>query len=41
MKIIIKFLNKIFNKKITYKYNNFFECYFYNFDFEEMKLCLK
>lgn len=38
---IINILNKILKKKITYKYNNFCDCYFYNFDFEEGKLCLK
>lgn len=36
----ISFWNKHFKKKITYAYSYFFDCNFYNFDFEEGKLCL-
>lgn len=40
-KRLINFWNKHFpDYKISYAYNLFFECYFYNFDFEEGELCL-
>lgn len=33
--ILIKFYNSHFKNKITYEYNDFFDCRLYNFDFEE------
>lgn len=36
----INFYNKHFNKNVSYKYSEFFECNFFNFDFEEDDLCL-
>lgn len=33
---LITFYNRHFKKKITFLYNDFFECRFYNFDFEEV-----
>lgn len=41
MIFFIKTWNKYLKDyRITFAYNMFFECYFFNFDFEEGNLCL-
>lgn len=37
--LLFKF-HKFRNKRFTYAYSLFFECYFYDYDFEEDDLCL-
>lgn len=38
--LIFNFHNKHSKKTLTYEYNDFFECFIFNFDFEEEETCL-